>query len=104
VSESKPVPTPALLLARLGVSSKVGDLIVSPGSCQVVELSGKLTPVKISGMAALTPEDTRGIAYELIAGNKRPDAPARKNKLKPKKMEQDSSDTIQPARPCQRVP
>jgi hypothetical protein len=38
----------------------------------VVELSGKLTPVKTSGMAPLTPEDTRRIAYELIDGKKRP--------------------------------
>jgi len=66
---SKPVPTPALLLAMLGVSGKVSDLILSPGSFPAVELSGELTPVKISGMAPLTPEDTRRIAYELIAGN-----------------------------------
>jgi twitching motility protein PilT len=67
---SKPVPTPALLLAMLGVSGKVSDLILSPGSFPMVELSGKLTPVKISGMPPLTPEDTRRIAYELIEGNK----------------------------------
>jgi twitching motility protein PilT len=66
----KPVPTPALLLAMLGVSGKVSDLILSPGSLPMVELSGKLTPVKISGMPPLTPEDTRRIAYELIEGNK----------------------------------
>lgn len=69
-SGAKPVPTPALLLAMLGVSPKVSDLILSPGSLPMVELSGKLTPVKISGMAALTPEDTRRIAYELIVDNK----------------------------------
>src|SRR5208282_6413280 len=54
----------------LKVSSKVSDLIMSPGIFPVVEMSGKLVPVKISGMAPLTPEDTRRIAYELIAGNK----------------------------------
>jgi twitching motility protein PilT len=69
-SEVKPIPTPALLLAMLKTSAKVSDLIMSPGSYPVVELSGKLVPVKISGMAPLTPEDTRRIAYELIAGNK----------------------------------
>ena len=69
-AESKPVPTPALLLAMLAVSNKVSDLILSPGSYPMVELSGKLSPVKISGMAPLTSEDTRRIAYELIAGNK----------------------------------
>lgn len=67
---SKPVPTPALLLAMLAVDSKVSDLILSPGSFPMVELSGKLSPVKISGMGPLTPEDTRRIAYELIDGSK----------------------------------
>jgi twitching motility protein PilT len=70
VSASKPMPTPALLLAMLGVSNKVSDLILSPGSFPAVELSGKLSPVNISGRAPLTPEDTRRIAYELIDGNR----------------------------------
>jgi twitching motility protein PilT len=54
----------------LKVSDKVSDLILSPGSLPVVELSGSLVPVKISGLAALTPEDTRRIADELIGDNK----------------------------------
>jgi twitching motility protein PilT len=70
VLASKPIPTPAVLLAMLGVSSKVSDLILSPGSFPMVELSGKLTPVKIPGMPPLTPDDTRRIAYELIEDNK----------------------------------
>jgi len=53
----------------LKVSSKVSDLIMSPGSFPVVEQSGQLVPVKISGAAPLTPEDTRRIAYELIGSN-----------------------------------
>ncbi len=69
-SEAKPLPAPSLLLAMLKVPGKVSDLIMSPGSFPVVELSGKLVPVKISGTAPLTPEDTRRIAYELIDGNK----------------------------------
>ena len=69
-SASKPMPTPAILLAMLAVSSKVSDLILSPGSFPMVELSGKLAPVKIPGTVPLTPEDTRRIAYELIDGNK----------------------------------
>jgi twitching motility protein PilT len=64
------MPIPALLLAMLGVSTKVSDLILSPGSFPMVELSGKLTPVKISGMTPFTPEDTRRIASELIGDNK----------------------------------
>jgi twitching motility protein PilT len=66
----KPVPTPALLLAMLKVSSKVSDLIMSPGSYPMVEVSGKLVPVKISGMPPLSPDDTRRIAYELIGSHK----------------------------------
>jgi twitching motility protein PilT len=69
-AEPKPIPTPALLLTMLKVSSKVSDLILSPGSHPVVEMSGKLMPVKISGMPPLTPEDTRRIAYEVIGNNK----------------------------------
>ncbi len=66
----KPLPTPTLLMTMLKVSSKVSDLIMSPGSFPMVEVSGKLVPVKISGMPPLTPEDTRRIAYELIGSNK----------------------------------
>jgi twitching motility protein PilT len=70
VPKCTPMPLPVLLLAMLGVSNKVSDLILSPGSFPMVELSGKLAPVKLSGMSPLTPEDTRRIAYELIDGNK----------------------------------
>jgi twitching motility protein PilT len=70
ISEPKPVPTPHLLLTMLKVSSKVSDLILSPGSYPVVEMSGKLVPVKIQGMPPLSAEDTRRIAYEVIGGNK----------------------------------
>jgi twitching motility protein PilT len=69
-SEAKTLPASALLLAMLRVPGKVSDLIMSPGSHPLVELSGKLVPVKISGAAPLTAEDTRRIAYELIDGNK----------------------------------
>jgi twitching motility protein PilT len=69
-AESKTIPTPALLLAMLKVSDKVSDLILSPGSFPAVELSGKLLPVRISGMDRLVADDTRRIAYELIDGNK----------------------------------
>jgi twitching motility protein PilT len=68
--ETKPVPTPVLLLTMLKVGSKISDLIMSPGTYPAVELSGKLVPVKIAGMGPLTPEDTRRIGYELIGGNK----------------------------------
>ena len=54
----------------LRASPRVSDLIFSPGSLPHIEVSGKLVPVKITGLHALSPEDTRRIAEELIAGNK----------------------------------
>jgi len=69
-SEPRTVPAPVLLQAMLKVPGKVSDLILSPGSHPMVELSGKLVPVKISGLPPLSEEDTRRIGYELIDGNK----------------------------------
>src|SRR5438876_1098338 len=54
----------------LRVSKGVSDLIFSPGSLPHVEVSGQLVPVKTPELTILTPEDTRRIAAELIAGNK----------------------------------
>jgi twitching motility protein PilT len=68
---SKPaISTPALLLEMLRVSSRVSDLIFSPGSLPNVEVSGQLVPVKIPGLEILCSEDTHRIAEELIGGNK----------------------------------
>ena len=36
---TKPLPTPTLLMTMLKVSSKVSDLIMSPGSFPMVEVS-----------------------------------------------------------------
>ncbi|MBI3649547.1 MAG: PilT/PilU family type 4a pilus ATPase [Acidobacteria bacterium] len=54
----------------LSVSSKISDLIFSPGRPPQVELIGKLTPVNIPGMEMLTPAHTAGIARALIGENK----------------------------------
>ncbi|MFZ3263604.1 MAG: PilT/PilU family type 4a pilus ATPase [Terriglobales bacterium] len=64
------IPTPALLLAMLQVAPRVSDLIFSPGSLPLVEVSGQLVPVKIQGLQALGPDDTWRIAEELMSGNK----------------------------------
>jgi twitching motility protein PilT len=53
----------------LRASTRVSDLIFSPGSLPHIEVSGKLVPVKVAGLPPLGPEDTRRIAEELIAGN-----------------------------------
>jgi twitching motility protein PilT len=63
-----PFSTPALLAAMLKTSSKISDLFFSPGKPPLVEISGKLTAVGTS--RALTTEDTRRIASDLIGDNK----------------------------------
>jgi twitching motility protein PilT len=67
---AKPLAMPALLLAMLNASSKVSDLIFSPGTFPHVELSGQLSPVKLPGLQPLTPDDLRRMAEELIGDNK----------------------------------
>src|SRR5207245_8899773 len=64
------IPTAALLVEMLHVSTRVSDLICSSGSLPHVEVSGQLVPVKIPGLQILGPEDTHRIAGELIGGNK----------------------------------
>jgi twitching motility protein PilT len=54
----------------LSVSSKVSDLIFSPGKAPHVELIGKLTAVPMPEVGILTPAHTLGIAQGLIGDNK----------------------------------
>ncbi|HWN98663.1 MAG TPA: PilT/PilU family type 4a pilus ATPase [Blastocatellia bacterium] len=54
----------------LSVSSRISDLIFSPGRSPQVELMGKLTPVKVEGMQVLTPAHTAAIAKALLGNNK----------------------------------
>ena len=53
----------------LRASSRVSDLIFSPGSLPHIEVNGELVPVKITGLPPLTPEETSRIAKELIGDN-----------------------------------
>jgi twitching motility protein PilT len=54
----------------LTVSTKISDLIFSPGRPPQVELIGKLTPVPLPGLEMLTPAHTSAIAKALIGTNK----------------------------------
>jgi len=54
----------------LAVSTKISDLIFSPGRPPQVELIGKLTPVLLPGLDMLTPAHTAAIAKALIGNNK----------------------------------
>ncbi len=51
----------------LKTSSKISDLFLSPGKPPLVEINGKLAP---TGPRALTADDTRRIAGDLIGDNK----------------------------------
>lgn len=63
-----PMSTPELLAAMLRTSSKISDLFFSPGKPPLVEISGKLASA--GAARALTTEDTRRIASDLIGNNK----------------------------------
>jgi twitching motility protein PilT len=60
----------ALLTAVLRAGGDISDLIFSPGRPPQVELHGQLVPVEIPRLAALSADDTRRIASELIGSNK----------------------------------
>jgi twitching motility protein PilT len=62
-----PISTPQLLASMLRTSAKISDLFFSPGKPPLVEINGKLTPA--GATRALTSEDTRRIAADLIGNN-----------------------------------
>ena len=62
-----PIATPALLATMLRTSSKISDLFFTPGKPPLVEISGKLAPA--GAARALTCDDTRRIASDLIGNN-----------------------------------
>jgi twitching motility protein PilT len=66
-----PISTNVILASMLQVSPNVSDLVFSPGKPAQVELSGKLSGVKIGDLAVLTAEDTQRIATDLMAGNRK---------------------------------
>jgi twitching motility protein PilT len=63
------ISTNVILASMLQVSPNVSDLVFSPGKPAQVELSGKLSGVKIGNLAVLTADDTKRIATDLMAGN-----------------------------------
>src|ERR1700723_2003315 len=62
-----PMSTPALLAAMLRTAAKISDLFFSPGKPPLVEINGKLAPA--GATRALTSEDTRRIAADLMGNN-----------------------------------
>ncbi len=69
-SHSGAVSTAALLAAMLRATSRVSDLVFSPGRPPQVGVYGQLIPVEASGLRSLTSDDTRRIASDLIGNNK----------------------------------
>ena len=64
---STPAPNLMTVLRQmLSASTKVSDLIFSPGRPPQIELAGKLQPVIIPGLEKLTPAHTAGIAKVII--------------------------------------
>src|SRR6201991_3119130 len=76
VTSPPPAPPPlnfiAILREMLAASSKVSDLIFSPGRPPQIELAGKLVPVRIAGLEKLTPAHTAGISKLIIGGQQTP--------------------------------
>ena len=64
------VATPALLGAMLRAADKISDLIFSPGRPPQVQVYGQMIPVQVPGLTVLSPDETRGIAVDLIGDNK----------------------------------
>ena len=64
------VAAPALLGAMLRAADKISDLIFSPGRPPQVQVYGQMIPVQVPGLTVLTPDETRGIAVDLIGDNK----------------------------------
>ncbi|HXM20227.1 MAG TPA: PilT/PilU family type 4a pilus ATPase [Terriglobales bacterium] len=61
--------TQTLLASMLQTSTKISDLFFSPGRPPLVEVNGRLLPGVSDGQRALTVDDTRRIASDLIGNN-----------------------------------
>jgi twitching motility protein PilT len=54
----------------LRAADHISDLIFSPGRPPQVQVYGQLISVQVPGLAAMTPDDTRRLAADLIGDNK----------------------------------
>src|ERR1039458_9402639 len=64
------VATPALLGGMLHAAEKISVLIFPPGRPPQVQVYGQMIPVQVAGLTALTADETRHIAADLIGDNK----------------------------------
>ena len=68
-SDARAIPTATLVQQMLDSGGGISDLVFSPGRPPQVERYGELTPVSVAEIPALRPEDTAGIAKDLIRDN-----------------------------------
>ncbi|OFW14559.1 MAG: twitching motility protein [Acidobacteria bacterium RIFCSPLOWO2_12_FULL_66_10] len=68
-STARVMTTPALIQAMIDSGDGISDLVFSPGRPPQVERHGELVPVPIAAVPVLRPEDTAGLACDLINGN-----------------------------------
>ena len=66
---AQPYTTEEILEAILSAQAHIADIIFSPGRPPQAGLGGRLLPVDVAGLSALTPQDTARIASELIGNN-----------------------------------
>jgi twitching motility protein PilT len=65
-SDARAIATPALIQQMLDSGDGISDLVFSPGRPPQVERYGELVTVPIAQLPVLRPEDTAGIARDLI--------------------------------------
>jgi twitching motility protein PilT len=66
---SRALPTPVLIQTMIDSGEGISDLVLSPGRPPQVERHGELMPVGVPEFPFLRPEDTAGIACDLINAN-----------------------------------
>jgi twitching motility protein PilT len=68
-STARAIATPSMIGQMLDVGKGVSDLVFSPGRPPQVERFGELVPVSVAEVPVLRPEDTAGLARDLINNN-----------------------------------
>ena len=67
--KTRAMATPALIQEMINSGDGISDLVFSPGRPPQVERHGDLMPVSIAQLPVLRPQDTAGLACDLINGN-----------------------------------
>ena len=67
--KTRAMATPALIQEMINSGDGISDLVFSPGRPPQVERHGDLVPVSIALLPVLRPQDTAGLACDLINGN-----------------------------------